>query len=78
MISFFDYDDEEMLSCKTGDWWELNPQRGRANNSAVLERDKITEEEFKKLWKRIELSRSGEPGVYFTNDRDVLSNPLIY
>ena len=76
MISFFDHDDEEMLSCKTGDWWELNPQRGRANNSAVLERDKITEEEFKKLWKRIELSRSGEPGVYFTNDRDVLSNPL--
>jgi hypothetical protein len=22
-------------------WWELNEQRGRANNSAVLERDKI-------------------------------------
>jgi hypothetical protein len=26
-----------------------NEQRGRANNSAVLERDKITEKEFKDL-----------------------------
>jgi hypothetical protein len=28
-------------------WWELNEQRGRANNSAVLERDKITEKNLK-------------------------------
>lgn len=76
MIAFFSHDDEEMLSCKSGNWWELNPQRGRANNSAVLLRSEITEEEFKHLWKMVELSGSGEPGVYFTNDKDVLSNPL--
>lgn len=76
MISFFSHDDEDMVSCKTGNWWELNPQRGRANNSAVLDRNTITEEEFKSLWKKIELSGSGEPGVYFTNDKDILSNPL--
>lgn len=76
MICFFDHDDEEMISCKSGSWWELNPQRGRANNSAVLDRNSITLAEFKNLWKKVQLSGSGEPGVYFTNDKDILSNPL--
>ena len=30
-----------MLTCKFGNWWETNPQRGRANNSAVLLRNMI-------------------------------------
>ena len=77
MIAFFSHDDQDMISAKSGSWWELNPQRGRANNSAVLDRNSITEEEFKLLWKKIELSGSGEPGVYFTNDTDILSNPCV-
>ena len=77
MIAFFSHDDEDMIAAKSGSWWELNPQRGRANNSAVLDRNTITEEEFKVLWKKVELSGSGEPGVYFTNDRDILSNPCV-
>jgi ribonucleoside-diphosphate reductase alpha chain len=75
MISLFTHDDEQMLTCKYGSWWELNEQRGRSNNSAVLERDKITEGEFRALWKRIELSGSGEPGSYWTNDKDWGTNP---
>lgn len=75
MIAFFSFDDEEMLTCKYGNWWEINEQRGRANNSVVIDRRKILEEEFKILWKKIELSGSGEPGIYFTNNIDVLSNP---
>jgi ribonucleoside-triphosphate reductase len=75
MISLFSHDDEEMITCKYGNWWELNEQRGRANNSAVLERGKITEEEFKSLWTRIEASGSGEPGIYWTNNKDWGSNP---
>ena len=75
LISLFDLDDEEMLTCKFGNWWEENPQRGRANNSAVVLRHKITEEEFFKLWKKIELSGSGEPGIYFSNDKDWGTNP---
>jgi ribonucleoside-triphosphate reductase (thioredoxin) len=55
LISLFSADDDEMISCKSGAWWELNPQRGRANNSAVLLRHKITKEFFLDLWKRIEL-----------------------
>ena len=75
LISLFDLDDEEMLSCKFGNWWELNPQRGRANNSAVILRHKIRKQEFLNLWKKIELSNSGEPGVYFSNDKDLGTNP---
>jgi len=75
LISLFDLDDEDMLTCKFGNWWEENPQRGRANNSAVVLRHKIDEEEFLKLWKKIELSGSGEPGIYFSNDKDWGTNP---
>lgn len=75
LISLFNADDEEMLSCKTGNWWELNPQFGRANNSAVLLRHKITKEYFLDLWKRIENSNAGEPGVYLSNDKSWGTNP---
>ena len=75
LISLFSAYDEEMISCKTGNWWENNPQRGRSNNSAVLMRHKITKEFFLDLWKRIELSGAGEPGIYFNNDKDWGTNP---
>ena len=75
LISLFNLDDEAMLTCKFGSWWETNPQRGRSNNSAVIMRHKIDEEEFFKLWKKIELSNSGEPGIYFSNDKDWGTNP---
>jgi ribonucleoside-diphosphate reductase alpha chain len=75
LISLFSADDDDMISCKFGNWWELNPQRGRANNSAVLLRSKVTEEFFKSLWKKIELSNAGEPGIYFSNDKDWGTNP---
>jgi ribonucleoside-triphosphate reductase len=75
MIALFSAHDEEMLTCKFGNWWELNEQRGRANNSVVLPRNTTTREEFFALWKKIEWSGSGEPGFYFTNDLDWGTNP---
>jgi ribonucleoside-triphosphate reductase len=75
LISLFSADDDEMISCKSGNWWEQNPQRGRANNSAVLLRHKVTQEYFMDLWKRIELSGAGEPGIYLSNDKDWGTNP---
>lgn len=75
MISLFSHDDEEMITSKYGAWWELNEQRGRSNNSAVLKRGEVSEEEFKSLWTRIEASGSGEPGIYWTNDLDWGTNP---
>lgn len=75
LISLFSADDQEMISCKSGQWWESNPQRGRANNSAALLRHRITKEFFLDLWKRVEASGAGEPGIYFTNDKDWGTNP---
>jgi ribonucleoside-diphosphate reductase alpha chain len=76
MISLFDYDDEDMLTCKFGNWWELNPQRGRSNNSAVIKRNgAVDKNAFLELWKKVELSNSGEPGFYFSNDIELGTNP---
>ena len=75
LISLFSADDIEMLTCKVGRWYELNPQRGRANNSAVLLRHRITKKYFTSVWKRIAGSGSGEPGIYFSNDKDWGTNP---
>jgi ribonucleoside-diphosphate reductase alpha chain len=75
LISLFSADDANMIGAKAGSWWELNPQRGRANNSAVLLRNKVTEEFFFELWKKIEASGAGEPGIYLSNDKDWGTNP---
>ena len=75
LIALFSSTDDAMIGCKSGDWWEKNPQRGRANNSAVLIRQKLTKEFFLGLWKRIELSGSGEPGFYLSKDKDWGTNP---
>jgi len=75
LISLFDFNDDEMLTCKFGNWWENNPQRGRANNSAVIMRHKITESEFMGLWEKVEASNAGEPGFLFSNDKDYGTNP---
>lgn len=75
LISLFSADDEEMLSSKFGTWWELNPQRGRSNNSAVILRHRITRPKFDELWDKIQRSGSGEPGIYLSNDRDWGTNP---
>lgn len=75
LICLFDIDDEEMLACKSGNWWETDPQRGRANNSAVVLRHKVTRRKFDELWNKIKASGSGEPGIYLTNSSEWGCNP---
>jgi len=75
MISLFSPEDDEMMECKSGSWWELNPQRGRANNSVILLRGETTQEEFDAIWKRVRNSGAGEPGIYWTNNLDWGTNP---
>jgi len=75
MISLFDIDDDDMLTSKFGNWWEENPQRARANNTAVVVRHLISEDVFFELWNKIEKSGSGEPGIFFTNDAAWGLNP---
>lgn len=75
MISLFSPEDEEMMNCKSGNWWELNPQRSRSNNSVTLLRGSISKEEFDKIWERVKASGAGEPGIYWTNNLDWGTNP---
>jgi hypothetical protein len=77
LISLFSFDDDDMIACKYGNWWESNPQRGRANNSAVILRHKIDKETFMSFWKKIEASRTGEPGIFLTFDKEVGTNPSL-
>lgn len=75
LISLFSFDDREMATSKHGNWWEKNPQRGRANNSAVIQRSRVTRPEFDAFWQVIIDSNAGEPGIYFTNDSQYGTNP---
>ena len=75
LISLFSATDDAMLGAKSGAWWEENPQRGRANNSVVIMRHRIDKDTFLNLWERVKASGAGEPGFYFTNDKDYGCNP---
>jgi len=75
LIALFDRDDNDMLTCKHGNWWERHPHRARANNSAVLPRHEVTYEEFKHVFDMCIASNAGEPGFVFTNDMDWGTNP---
>lgn len=74
-ISLFSFDDNEMLSAKAGSWWETNPQRGRANNSVVLVRRKLSKTNFDYIWNHVKASGCGEPGIFLTNDKEMGANP---
>lgn len=75
LISLFSVDDDHMMTAKFGNWWETNPQRGRANNSVVILRHRVTEDTFFNIWEKVKNSGSGEPGIYFSNDKEWGTNP---
>jgi ribonucleoside-triphosphate reductase (thioredoxin) len=72
-ICLFSADDLDMMSAKTGDWFQTNPQRSASNNSAVILRDAGGEQDFRRLFES--QKEFGEPGFYFTNSRDFGCNP---
>ena len=65
----------ELLATDKLPWYLVHPYRARANNSAVLPRGKVSEEEFRALLKVVEASGCGEPGIYWTNNEDWGTNP---
>lgn len=73
LIVLFDKDDEEMLNAKVGTWWIDNPQRARANNSAMLIRGTFTYEELNTFKDRIK--QFGEPGFILADSDRVVFNP---
>jgi len=62
LISLGDLDDYDMAKAKSGSWWEANPQRALANNSATYYK-KPSIGEFLSEWKNLYESKSGERGI---------------
>jgi len=71
----FSFGDEDMLNCKSPEELEKNPQRQRSNNSVVLLKRKLNRESFDFIFDMIEKSKSGEPGIIISNDKEMLFNP---
>jgi len=57
------------------EWYYLYPERSRSNNSIMVARPMIDKETFTDKWNILVESGSGEPGLYFTNDTNLGSNP---
>ncbi|MBI5358134.1 recombinase [Candidatus Amesbacteria bacterium] len=64
MISLFDWDDEDMRNCKTGDFEKENSQRWNANNSAVWPDRGITQSELVHQMLDMVDGGRGEPGIF--------------
>jgi ribonucleoside-triphosphate reductase len=63
LISLSNLDDFEMAKAKSGRWWETQPQRALANNSAVYNLKPNTAQ-FLREWRNLYESKSGERGIY--------------
>ena len=74
-ICLFSPNDEEMMNAKTGNWFVENPQRARSNNSAVIVREKTTEEQFGKIMESVK--QFGEPGFVFVESTEHTTNPCV-
>ena len=64
MIALFDFDDEEMLHCKSGDNILGNEQRWNANNSAVWPERELDQAEIARYILDMVESGRGEPGIF--------------
>ena len=63
LISLSNLSDDRMRSAKTGEWYNLNPERSLANNSAVYTGRPDTGT-FMKEWLSLYESKSGERGIF--------------
>jgi ribonucleoside-diphosphate reductase alpha chain len=72
-IALFSADDHEMAAAKTGNWYVDNPQRARANISALRLRNSTTFEEYKASFDNAR--EWGEPGDYWASHQDMITNP---
>jgi ribonucleoside-diphosphate reductase alpha chain len=73
-IAAFSADDSEMINAKTGNWFNDNPQRGRANISAML-LPHHSQAQFDELFQATK--QFGEPGFIFSKSTEYLYNPCV-
>lgn len=78
MICLFSPSNSDVLMAKTGNWFIGTPWRARSNNSAIIirgsEREKL---DFERVWSILSAGGYGEPGIYFSNDREWGTNPCV-
>ena len=72
-LTKFDYD--RLCQDQKVEWYHLYPERARSNNSMTVQRSLIDNKTFKEKWEVLRNSGSGEPGFYFTNDKEYGVNP---
>lgn len=63
MISLSDLEDDDIRDAKKGQFWNTDPQRMLANNSAVYN-EKPSSEQFMNEWIALMKSGSGERGIF--------------
>lgn len=63
LISLSNLSDDRMRSAKSGQWWDTEPQRALANNSAVYT-EKPDFQTFLHEWSSLYESKSGERGIF--------------
>lgn len=63
MISLSNLTDDRMRHAKSGEWWNMNPQRALANNS-VCYTEKPDVGAFMREWVALYESHSGERGIF--------------
>lgn len=67
--------DTEMIYAKTGNWRQEQPQRGRSNNSVILIRSLVTEDQFREL---VEINEgASDIGFVFANSWFDMFNPCF-
>lgn len=75
LLTLFDNNDKEMLTCKFWENIKDNPQRYRANNSVSIDREQVSYADFCSLWSTIKNSNAGEPGIFWTSSGSFGTNP---
>lgn len=63
LISLSNVSDDRMRGAKSGQWWDNDPQRALANNSAAYT-ERPAMDVFLKEWHALVDSRSGERGIF--------------
>ncbi len=63
LLSLSDIGDEQMRTCKSGEWWHTEPQRALSNNSANYHAHPDVGT-FMKEWQALYNSKSGERGIF--------------
>jgi len=66
---------DQIKKTKKIHWYLVHPQRSRSNNSGVFIRGEVTKNEFDNYFDMMKDSGYGEPGIFWTNDISIGTNP---